>query len=251
MGENEDRLLKKRFMELAARADNQGYWTQTAFLNPAEQSLLLTMRLPLPPVFYGGYPYAERRIAAFGREELLGIPYTPPVVCLCMEPVSQKFADPLSHRDFLGALMGLGLEREVFGDILLQGNAGYVFCLDTMAPFIQENLTQVKRTSIRCFPAPPPTQACQIPDVTPFLVPSLRLDALVAAVYDLSRSQGKALVESEKVFVEGRLVRSASESIREGAKVSVRGYGRFQYEGILGETRKKRLRVGIRVFGKA
>ena len=49
MGESEDRLLKKRFSELAARADSQGYWTQTAFLSPAEQALLLTLRLPFPP----------------------------------------------------------------------------------------------------------------------------------------------------------------------------------------------------------
>lgn len=250
MGESEDRLLKKRFSELAARADSQGYWTQTAFLSPAEQALLLTLRLPFPPVLDGGYLYAERRIAAFGSEALFGVPYASPVVCLCMEPLSHRFADELTHRDFLGSLMGLGLEREVFGDILLQGNTGYVFCLDAMAPFIQENLTQVKRTSIRCFPAMPPSQAFQLPDIAPYLVPSLRLDALVAAVYDLPRSQGKALVENEKVYIDSRLVRSPSESVREGAKVSVRGYGRFQYEGVLGETQKNRLRVGIRVFGK-
>ena len=164
MGESEDRLLKKRFSELAARADSQGYWTQTAFLSPAEQALLLTLRLPFPPVLDGGYLYAERRIAAFGSEALFGVPYASPVVCLCMEPLSHRFADELTHRDFLGSLMGLGLEREVFGDILLQGNTGYVFCLDAMAPFIQENLTQVKRTSIRCFPAMPPSQAFQLPE---------------------------------------------------------------------------------------
>ena len=96
----------------------------------------------------------------------------------------------------------------------------------------------------------PPSQAFQLPDIAPYLVPPLRLDALVAAVYDLPRSQGKALVENEKVYIDSRLVRSPSESVREGAKVSVRGYGRFQYEGVLGETRKNRLRVGIRVFGK-
>ena len=250
MGESEDRLLKKRFMELAVRADNQGVWTQTDFLNLAEQALLRTLRLPLSPAFYGGFPHAERQIAAFGSEALWGVPYAPPIACLCMEPLSQRFAEPLSHRDFLGALTGLGLEREVFGDILLMENAGYVFCLDSIAPFVQENLTQVKRTSIRCFPSPPPAQACQLPDAAPYVVPSLRLDALVAAVYQLPRSQGKALVESEKVWIDGRLARSASESLQAGAKVSVRGYGRFQYEGVLGETRKNRLRVGIRVFGK-
>lgn len=250
MGESEDRLLKKRFMELATRADNQGAWTQTDFLTQAEQALLRTLRLPLSPVFYGGYPNAERQIAAFGNEALWDVPYTPPIACLCMEPLSQRFADQLTHRDFLGALMGLGLEREVFGDILLIENAGYVFCLDAIAPFVQENLTQVKRTSIRCFPAPPPAQACEPPQITPYVVPSLRLDALVAAVYDLPRSQGKELVEGEKVFVGGRLARSASEPIREGDKVSVRGYGRFEYAGLLGETRKNRLRVGVRVFGK-
>lgn len=129
MAEQMDRPLMKRFEELACRADRQGVWTDTEFLTLAEQAVLLRMRLPVPVSLHGGYPDAERRLAAFGSEALFGFSYAPPIVCVRMAPAAERFADALTHRDFLGALMGLGVRREVMGDIRVEGSTGYLFCL--------------------------------------------------------------------------------------------------------------------------
>lgn len=246
MAQSNGEQAKKRFLELAGRAEAQGFWTETAFLTLAEQETLHRLRLPVPFALFGGYPEAERRLAAFGSEGIFG-PYEPPIVCLKLEPVAPRFAEALTHRDFLGALMGLGVRREVTGDIVLVGNTAYLFCLASIASYIQENLGQVKRTCIRSAAVQPPPSLWAPLEPRQVVAPSERLDALVAAVYGLSRSEGKALVEAGRVCVGGCPAQNAGASLRPGATVSVRGLGRFYYDGIARETKKGRLRVTIRV----
>ena len=248
MGENESKQLINRFLELSARAQDRGYWTETEFLTPADQDILFQLHCPVSPLFTGGYVGAERRIAAFGSEELCGMPYSSSIVCLRMEPAAQKFADVLTHRDFLGALIHLGIRREVLGDIAIADNVGYLFCLESIAPYILENLTKVKHTSIRCALTDPPALLSQPPEPRAFVVSSERLDALIAAVYNRSRNQGKTLIQEGKVFVDSRLHQNPSAVLKPGAMVSVRGLGRFCYEGIQRETKKNRLRVIVRVY---
>ncbi len=243
-------MLKNRFAELAARAAGRGVWTYSEFLTLAEQDELIGMErsLPCPVALTGGLPAPERKIAVFGSEDFIGYPAAPPIVCLRISPLQQKFADSLTHRDFLGSLMALGIRREVLGDIEVLENVGYLMCLDTVSRYIMENLSEVRRTSVRCELTEPPAEVSALPGVSELVVASERLDAAVAAVYRLSRSQAQELISGEKVFISGRLARSASADIREGAVISVRGYGRFIYEGVSRETRKGRLRVRVRIF---
>lgn len=245
--ENES-LLKNRLTELADRAWGRGSWVFSEFLTLAEQDALLRLRPECPFTLWGGLASSERKVACFGSEELCGYVETPPITCLRIEPVQQKFADALSHRDFLGSLMALGIRRELLGDIEIEDNVGYLFCLDAIAPYITENLTSVRHTTVRCVPSDPPETLASPPPVTELVVASERLDAAVAAVYRLSRSQAQELIEKEQVFLSGRLATSASADLREGDIVSVRHYGRFQYEGIERETKKGRLRIRVRIW---
>ena len=111
------RQLQKRFSELAARANGRGRYTYTQFLTLAEQDVLrkLERQLDAPFRWMGGYEAAERRLACFGREEDMGYPADSPICCLRIYPASRKFAGDLGHRDFLGSLMGLGIERRLLG----------------------------------------------------------------------------------------------------------------------------------------
>lgn len=241
--ENNDIQLKKRFSELSSRAESGGYAVYSDFLTIAEQDVLSEMHLDAE--LDGGYENAERRIAVFG--EAWGAP--PPTVWLSIEPISQKFADALTHRDFLGAVVGLGLRREVLGDIIVHENRGFLYCLDSVAPFILENLTQVKRTTVRVAVVDaPPEVSLSLPEKSFFVVSSERLDAVVAAVFDLSRAESQRFFERELVFINSRLARKSESSPEIGDVVSVRGCGRFIYEGIERETKKGRLRVAVRVF---
>ena len=238
-----DVQLKKRFCELSARADEGSYAVYSDFLTLAEQDVLSQTSLRFELV--GGYGNAERRLAVFG--ETWGAP--PPAVWLCIEPLSQRFADALTHRDFLGSVVGLGLHREVLGDIIVHENRGFLYCLDTVAPFICENLTQVKRTAVRVTSVDsPPDVSTSLPEKSFFVVSSERLDAVVAAVFDLSRAESQRFFDRELVFINSRLARKPEASPRVGDVVSVRSCGRFIYEGIERETKKGRLRVAVRVF---
>ena len=248
MADAERQQLINRFEELADRADKQGFWTDTEFLTLAEQDTLCSLRLAVPYALHAGYPDGERKVAAFGSEELFGCQYPSPIVCVKIAPASQKFADQLTHRDFLGALMGLGVRREVMGDILISDNVGYLFCLESIAPYIIDTLTEVKRTTVRCALSEPPTALLQPPPITSVVIASERLDAIISAVYQLSRSGGKELIQQGRVFINSRLVQSAAASLYPGALISVRGKGRFVYEGIERETKKGKLRVKVRLY---
>ncbi len=244
-----EQLLKKRFEELSSRSFAKGIWVYSDFLTVAEQSALLTMRLPSPVTLNGGFEGAERRIACFGSEESCGYEAYPPYTCIKIEPVRQKFADELHHRDFFGSVMALGIKREVLGDIIVYENCGYLFCLEGIAEYICENLTGVRRTSVKCIAvSSPPVASVALPDEEEFVIASPRVDAVAAAVYKLSRSTAKELVEKGLVSINSVVTLNADTLLEPHDTVSVRGSGRFIFEGELRQTKKGRLRAGIRVY---
>lgn len=241
--------VKKRLEELAGRSSGRGQYVSSEFLTPAEQSLLLQMPLPAPCTLAGGYPQAERRIAWFGSEALCGWIQEPPLMWLEIAPRSARFAEALTHRDFLGALMHLGLRREVLGDLLLAEGKAWLCCLDTVGDYIARQLDTVRRTAVTVTPcAAPPEQALPRPSPAQVVVASARLDALVAAVFRLSRSQSQALFDRELVFCNSLPAKSPGAEAKAGDLISVRGHGRFYYDGIGCETKKGRLRVDLRIF---
>jgi RNA-binding protein YlmH len=219
-------------------------------LTLAEQDVLQKQARTLPTTFrwMGGYEGAERRLACFGREEDMGYPPESPVQCIMIAPANKKFAGELGHRDFLGSLMGLGIKRQLLGDIQIVDGVGYLFCLEEIAPYLCDNLVSVGRTTVRCEGCEPPAQLSQPPEPCDLVVASERLDALIAAVWRLSRSEAQELLEKGMVFIDGRLVESPSHPLKEGDVVSVRHRGRFRYEGMLRETKKGRLRVCVRIW---
>lgn len=246
---DENRLLKNRFEELALRSANRGIWVYSDFLTVAEQSALLSMRLPCGIMLEGGYEAAERRLACFGSEEDCGYEAAPDYVCVKIEPVSQKFADTLTHRDFFGAVMSLGLRREVLGDIVVFANCGYLFCKEDVSGYICESLDSVRRTAVKCSAvASLPVESVTPPDISEIIIASERLDALVAAVYGFSRSVSKELIEQGRVSVNSVVTVGADAQLVQGDVVSVRGSGRFIFEGILRQTKKGRQRAAVRIY---
>ena len=241
-------ILKKRFKELYTRSQNRGIYFYSDFLNMYEQTILLD-EIKTGVALYGGFADAERKIACFGNENEFGYEPNPPIKIICIKPLSKKFSDDLSHRDFLGSLIGLGIKRETLGDIIITENVGYVFCLDSISQFIIDNLFKVKHTSVSCEICDSiPENAMPKPKEQVTIVSSMRLDVGISAIYNISRSKSSALVDGEKVFINGRLTTSSSKSIELGDTVSVRGYGRFRYVDVIGDTRKGRTRVLCEVY---
>ena len=240
---------QKRFEELAQRANERGYSVFSDFLGLSEISEISAMRFSVPVTLWGGYENAERCVACFGDREYFADKSDYPIKCILIKPVNQKFADTLSHRDFLGSLMGLGIRREVLGDIIICENKGYLFCLETIADYIIENLTQVRHTTVECeLTENIPTNILPQPENLEIIVSSERLDVIVSAIYKISRSQVLPVFHTEKVFVNGVVKTSPSATLNVGDKVSVRGFGRFIYNGVLRHTKKDRLVINIGVF---
>ena len=238
--------LEKRFLELADRAEQRYYVTFSDFLNMEEESLLSSLHFNIDYRLFGGYDGAERCVAAFGYDcEEAEFPIT----IIKAEPVSPKFADKLSHRDFLGSLMGLGIKREVLGDIVIAYNIGYIFCLNSIAEYIVQELSKVRHTIVKCSVAEAlPESAVKKPEEEQMVVASERLDVIVSAVYNFSRSAVKELFIARKIYVNSRLCENFSYTPKENDIISVRGKGRFVYNGVLGTTKKSRNIISVGVY---
>lgn len=251
---NEDEFLIKRLKDLADSAWRKNVYTNSDFLNMAQLSLFYSKAQTVceDRKFYriwGGSEYSERAIIMFGNEEAFGYDMSFPIACIHITPTLKKFADKLTHRDFLGALINLGIKREVLGDIIVRDNEAFVFCLDEMAQFIAENLDRVKHTSVRC------KATMDIPNVWEnnikeqnINVASVRLDAVVGEVYKMSRSKAQEIIRLKKVFVDGHVCENNSRVLKEGEVISVRGSGKFIYAGLNYISKKGRSNVCVRVF---
>ena len=137
---DKDKQIMKRFEELCDRAETRHAATFTEFLNLDEISTLKSLRLPC--TLYGGYENAERCVAAFGETD------TFPIACIELAAKGARFAEKLTHRDYLGTLLGTGIERSVLGDILINGTTAYAFCLESIADYLCESVTRVKHTAV-------------------------------------------------------------------------------------------------------
>ncbi len=240
----EENRMAKRFEDLSRRACQKGIVTFSDFLNLNEQNIFHTC-IPLLHSNYqmsGGFDYAERQMIAFLPDALIFEPEFP-MVCIHITPVNEKFADVLSHRDVLGSLMSLGIERGKLGDIMIKEQQIYVFCHNTIHSYLMEELTKIRHTPVSV------SIETNIPDIRPNtqtfqgIITSNRLDALVAHMCKVSRSQAGALIKGGSVFINGKELQSVSVSCNPGEIISVRGVGRFRFLESSGETKKGRIKI--------
>lgn len=198
---------------------------------------------------YGGHADADRLIVRFGDPEELGYEVPWPITILKIEPLQKKFADELTHRDFLGALMNLGIERDMIGDILVGDREAYVFVHESMAEYIIRELVRVRHTSMTISVIEElPEKMAKRYEECELQVPSERIDTIVAKYAKLSRSITANYFHDRKIYVDGRIMENYSHVLKVGSKVSVRGYGKFIYDGVLRETRSGNLVIKIRKF---
>ena len=245
-------LLKRRFVELAKKSYNAGIFTFTGFLGLAEQSAfseILTEIKGIPYTAFGGAFGAERVMLRFGSIEDCGYDAPFPIATVMAEPTSKKFADKLTHRDFLGAILNLGIERRCIGDIVIIDNVGYIFADEDIAEFIVRNLSKVKHTEMRlALVTEIPEGELYRTELREVQVTSERIDAVVARVYSLSREDAKTLFTKGLVFVNGKCVKNPSYTPHDGEKISVRGKGRMIYRGVVSTSRKGKLNLRIELY---
>ena len=247
---NEQDLLQKRFIDLSKQANRKGIVIYSDFLNLSEQNLLSVTKGKLETSYElsGGHEYAERKIAAFLPVDL-GYEWEYPLICLKIRPAYPKFADTLTHRDVLGAVMNLGLERAKIGDILCQKNDYYLFCKENMADYLTESLQKIKHTLVTVNEVDSPQNSIQPEFIEKSgIISSNRLDSIVACLIGCSRNEAVKLIQSGKVYANGLEILHNTYTCKEGDVLSVRFHGKYIFDSLAGETKKGRQKIKYRIY---
>ena len=244
-------MLQKRLIELSKIAYQRDIVTYSDFLNLNELNILHTT--PKNEWFtcyetYGGYEYSERQMVAF-LPDALCYEKKYPICALKVEPLQRKFSEDLSHRDYLGAILNLGIDRCKLGDILIEDNYAIIFVHQSLRNFIMEELSRIRHTSV-CITEIDAENVSYQPNTKEIsgTVSSLRLDSLLSLAFSSSRSKLVSFIENGKVFVNGKLITSNGYQIKEDDIISVRGLGRFQFKELLSQTKKGRFYVKIHLY---
>ena len=246
----EDRILFARLYEKLTGAERRSILGVTCFLAPREQVLLRRMLPDLPLTFFGGYEGAERTICCYLPE------YLDETWLLSEEsPVAAVRAtyyekDTLTHRDFLGSLMGLGIKRETVGDICVAPGRCDILITREILPYVLDNLTSAGRTKLSTEEIPlaavqPPRQTVKERRDT---VASLRLDALVGSGFGLSRGKAADLIAAGRVSLDDLPCLKGDKLVEPGSKISVRGMGKLVLKDVGGRTKKDRISILLEIY---
>lgn len=222
--------------------------THTDFLDPARCAAFMTVLAGrktrgLAYLPQGGYTHAERKVIVFQPEFEDGAPS--PIVPLAIT-YNKKFSSAPSHRDYLGAVIGLGLDRGKVGDICLAEGGATMYVLEEVAYFIAESLTQAGRTSINIEVGQTLAEAEPTGKEKRITVASMRLDGVLSAALNLSRGKAAALIEKEKVFVNWKLAKK-THTIAVGDAITVRGVGRVTIDEECGTSKRDRIVLVVTV----
>ena len=242
----EDQVLLARVWDRYAAGVRKNIPTSTCFLSGREQILarqLLERGGFSAPVLYGGVDSAERRVVCYVPD------YYEPADFLAGEEgpvaalrVTYSGYDSLSHRDFLGSLMGQGIKREVLGDIFPGQQYCDLLVLREMAGYLTQNLTQVGRAKVDTREIS--LSELQVPEqkvkIITDTVASLRLDSVLASGFQIGRSKASAFITGGKTELNHMPVLKPDAPVTEGDVLSVRGLGKVKVEKIKGQTKKDR-----------
>ncbi len=243
----EDRMLLARVLDKLELAQNRSVPAHTPFLSPAEQAcvadLLNACGRPRH-FFFGGFEGAERQLCVFlpdwqEQEDWLA---DPEGSVTALHATFPKDAEP-SHRDVLGALMGLGITREKLGDILVGEGSCEVLCLSDTAPILLSQWEGVGRWKVKLQQVSLSQLEVKPPEVRTIrdTVATLRLDAVLSSGFSTSRGKAADLINAGRVMVNHRECTKADKPVSQGDVLTCRGLGKCVVKEVLGQSRKGRI----------
>lgn len=239
---DEDRLVVNRTKELIYQFENKNNITFLGFLNEHERTVIVNYFSNYYNLnFFGGYPDSERTMVSVENEYKKF-----PISCI---QFIYRDEDILSHRDFLGTILSLGLEREVVGDIIVSIGKTLVFVRSEIAEYIISQVDKVKNCGvnlelIEC----EDIKVKQNYEISSYIVSSMRLDVIISSICKLSRDKASKLISSELVQLNHCVELSKSKILNNRDVVSVRKYGKFQVLEQQGFTKKGRIKLLIKYF---
>ena len=239
-----------RMVDLAYQSLKNRKYKLTGFLSPFEQEVAGTVANSIGDInvdFDGGYVGAERQRVAFCHKEFAGTPAFE--IAVIKAEWNGEFAR-LSHRDVLGSILSLGIERECVGDIIATKESAKILVDKKMTDYFTTNLTQIGGTKVKTVIDELTSIAAKEERFKEIraTVASLRVDSIAAAGFGMSRSKAAADIAADKVKLNWQSVKNASQSIKEGDILSMRGRGRLEVTEIRGFTKKGRTGVLLKRY---
>ncbi len=244
----EDRMLLAKLWDKVNAGMRRGIATNSNFLSPRELEMSRYLFGDVAGLTsFGGYNDAERKMLVYLPEYLDESWLTgedAPLVCL---RATYYEDDKLSHRDFLGALMGAGITRESVGDICVGNGCCDFFVSAEIAPYILQNLTEAGRTKLHIAPIPLDQLQLAEPETRQIrdTLASLRLDSVIASGFRIGRSLAATHIAAGRAAIDGLPCEKPDKSVTEGCKISVRGLGKIKLVSVNGQTKKGRISVTI------
>lgn len=244
-----DELLR-RAEDLAERCERTASLTSTAFLTPAEQYALINRRKgrDMKMLLFGGHADCERKAAFFlpfymEEDSFDGGEY------ICAIKIKAGFGEP-GHRDYMGALLGLGIKREWLGDIWVKGDTATVFCLPTVKRHLLDSLDKVGRWGVKT--AELALNEIEAPERkikrVNFSVKSPRFDAVVAGMFNLSRSAAAERINAGDASLNYSQCLKVDAPVKEGDIISLRGYGKGVLGAEGGQSKKGRTFLTAEIY---
>lgn len=254
MTENE--LLMARIDDCISSCEESYLITNTNFLDVYQQSTVieyLRRKKGIQYDFYGGFEDCERKIVVFlpdyavNSDYIKENPELSPIVSL---EIRKDSFSTLSHRDYLGAVMGLGIKREAVGDIFVTQNGCSMAVIRNVAQYIKENLVSVGRGSVRVeisnsFKNVENNSACELKRC---YVSSMRLDGVLAAAFSVSRNTAVEKIRRGEVLLNGVVMSKPDFKVPFGSKLVIHGSGKVMIDEDAGLTKKGRQAFIIRKF---
>ena len=236
--------ILRRAEDLASRCERSGLVTASPFLTPAERFAVerAFSRRVTRPLFAGGGDECERTCAFFLPDWMAPEEFDPGDYIRCVH--FQSFFGEPGHRDYLGAVLALGISRERIGDIRVRGYEAWVFCLNAVAPLLL-SMDRVGRFTVKTSASPltdVPPEDVKIESVT-FTVQSLRLDAVAGGLFRMSRTTAAEQIRLGLVSLNYEPCERTDAPVQEGDVISLRGKGKGSVTAIGGRSKKDRLFV--------
>ena len=244
----EETVFAARVEELCRLCDRNNVSKLSGFLDLRQQKISEYTACGISPdafSFYGGYEGAERKM--FGvfpdyiQDRLAEFP---------ISFIKISHPRPLTHRDFLGGLMSLGIKREIIGDILVGEENSFIILQTSMCDYVLDNVSKIGNVGVTL-------TLCNADEVVlsenrfeekNVIVSSMRLDCVVSAFVNKSRSESEKLISSERVVVNNETITSCCKNVSEGDVISIRSFGKYIVGPIGSKTKKGRLVLSYKKY---
>lgn len=235
MFNNQNTPFQKRILEFQRICDHKGIFARTPFLSLDEQDELRKASSRYEIMEDGGFENAERKqmiLKPFGYTGNCSFSIT-----ILKSKYNSSFAK-LTHRDVLGAIMALGVEREVVGDILIENDFIAIALSTSIAKYIKEQLLQIGRCGVSFEECNERLTIMQNIKYSEMIISSMRLDRVTAALAHTSRTQAQQLIAMGNVSIGGTPCLDGSKQVECGNRISIRHCGKFVIGEISGMSRK-------------